>query len=64
MTEHEDELVETVVIPDPLRSAFAAAIGALMERLPPSRARDIAIEQVISAHTRTEEALARHRILN
>ena len=32
--------------------------------LPPSRARDIAIEQVISAHTRTEEALARHRILN
>jgi hypothetical protein len=51
MTEHEDELVETVVIPDPLRSAFAAAIGALMERLPPSRARDIAIEQVnLGAH--------------
>ena len=66
MTEqHENvgELVDRVPI-DPLRKAFAAAIGALMEALPPSRARDIAVEQVIGAHARTEELLSRYRILN
>ena len=57
------ELVATVTA-DPLRAAFAQALGALMRALPPSRARDIAVEQIISAHMRTEELLARHRILN
>jgi len=68
MTKHEQdtadgELVASVSI-DPLRSAFAAALGAIIQALPPSRARDIAVEQLISAHVRTEEILARHRILN
>ena len=66
-TEHDHgvagELVH-VVVTDPLRAAFAQALGALMRALPPSRARDIAVEQIISAHMRTEELLARHRILN
>jgi len=39
-------------------------MGTLIRALPPSYARDTAIEQLIAAHTRTEEALARHRILN
>ena len=59
----DGELVASVTV-DPLRAAFAAAIGALMEALPPSRARDIAVEQIIGAHMRTEELLARHRVLN
>jgi len=68
MTEHKQdgvagELVDRVTI-DPLRMAFAAAMGALIQALPPSRARDIAIEQLIAAHVRTEEVLARHRVLN
>ena len=57
------ELVATVPA-DPLRAAFAQALGALMRALPPSTARDIAVEQVIGAHQRTEELLARHRMLN
>jgi len=57
------ELVDVVTV-DPLRSAFARALGTIMEALPPSRARDIAVEQLIAAHTRTEEILARHRVLN
>jgi len=69
MTQHEQddvagELVATVVPTDPLRAAFARALGVIMEALPPSRARDIAVEQVIGAHQRTEELLARHRVLN
>jgi len=69
MAEHKQddvadgELVASVPA-DPLRSAFAGALGAIMEALPPSRTRDIAVEQVIGAHQRTEEILARHRILN
>jgi hypothetical protein len=68
MIEHENddadgELVETVT-PDPIRVAFAAALGALIQSLPPSYARDVAIEQTIRAHLRTEEAVARRRILN
>jgi hypothetical protein len=72
MTEHEQdagvsgELVATVTA-DPqhlLRSAFASAMGVLMERLPASHARDIALSEMIQAHERTEHALARHRILN
>jgi len=65
MTEHEHvgELVGRVTV-DPLRAAFAHALRAIAEALPPSRARDIAIEQVIGAHQRTEELLARHRVLN
>jgi hypothetical protein len=69
MTEHEQdaadgEMVAAYPIADPLRAAFAQALGALMRALPPSRARDIAVEQVMGAHQRTEELLARHRILN
>jgi hypothetical protein len=65
MTEQDNtpELVATVTV-DPLRAAFAAAIGALMQALPASRARDIAVEQIIAAHVRSEEMLARHRVLN
>jgi len=59
----DGELVASIPA-DPLRRAFASALGAIMEALPPSRARDIAVEQVIAAHMRTEEALARHRVLN
>jgi len=67
MTEHEDaadgELVDRVTV-DPLRQAFASALRVIVEALPPSRARDIAVEQMIGAHQRTEQLLARHRILN
>ena len=67
MTERNDaaggEFVTTVPA-DPLRLAFAQALGALMRALPPSIARDIAVEQVMGAHQRTEELLARHRMLN
>jgi hypothetical protein len=66
-TEHDHgvagELVH-VVVTDPLRAAFAQALGALIRALPPSYARDTAIEQLMAAHVRTEEILARHRILN
>jgi len=66
MTEQDNtpELVATVAVADPLRVAFARALGVIMEALPPSRARDIAVEQIIGAHQRTEELLARHRVLN
>jgi len=67
MTEQDSapELVATVTpVADPLRSAFARALGVIMEALPPSRVRDIAVEQIIGAHQRTEELLARHRVLN
>ena len=68
MTEHEEDRVTGelvhVVTADPLRAAFAQALGALMRALPPSIARDIAVEQVMGAHQRTEELLARHRMLN
>jgi len=69
MTEHQDdtagELVDRVTIPaDPLRAAFAQALGALMRALPPGLARDLAVEQVMGAHQRTEELIARHRVLN
>jgi len=57
------ELVDRVTV-DPLRVAFARALGVIMEALPPSRARDLAVEQIIGAHQRTEELLARHRVLN
>jgi len=68
MTEHEQddvvgELVDRVTV-DPLRVAFARALGVIMEALPPSRVRDIAVEQIIGAHQRTEELIARHRVLN
>jgi hypothetical protein len=68
MTEHEDtgvsgELVATVTA-DPLRSAFAAAMAALMERLPAGHTSDIALTEIIAAHERTEHALARRRVLN
>jgi len=68
MTEHEQgtadgELVATVSI-DPLRSAFASALRVVVEALPPSRARDVAIEQIMEAHVRAEAVLARSRILN
>ena len=68
MTEHEEDRVTGelvhVVTADPLRAAFAQALGALIKALPPSYARDTAIEQLMAAHVRTEEILARHRILN
>ena len=60
---HEPELVASFPA-DPLRAAFAAALSALIQALPPSYARDAAVEQLIAAHTRTEEVLARRRILN
>jgi hypothetical protein len=67
MTEQNDSTDGEMVAAfpaDPLRIAFASAMGALIRALPPSYARDTAIEQLIAAHARTEEALARHRILN
>jgi hypothetical protein len=66
-TEHDHgvagELVATVAA-DPLRAAFAAAMGVLMERLPAGYARDVALTEIIAAHERTEHALARRRVLN
>jgi hypothetical protein len=56
-----------VVTGDPqhlLRSAFASAMGALIQALPPSYARDVALAEIIAAHERTEHAIARRRILN
>jgi hypothetical protein len=67
MTEQDNtvdgELVATVQV-DPLRSAFASAMGALMERLPAGYARDVALTEIIAAHERTESAIARRRVLN
>jgi hypothetical protein len=68
MTEHEHddvagELVATVTA-DPLRAAFAAAMGALIQVLPPSYVRDVALTEIIAAHERTEHALARRRVLH
>jgi len=69
MTQHEQddgvagELVATMPV-DPLRAAFGAAMSALIQAMPPGTARDLALEQVMGAHQRTEELLARHRILN
>jgi len=67
MTEQDNtpELVATVTtVADPLRAAFAAAMGALIQTIPPGYAQEVAIEQLIAAHVRTEEVLAKHRILN
>jgi hypothetical protein len=66
--EHDDvgELVD-VVTADPqhlLRSAFASAMGALIQALPASYVRDVALAEIIGAHERTEHAIARRRILN
>ena len=64
MNEHDaGELVDTVTT-DPLRAAFAAAMGALIQALPPSHVRDTALEQIIEAHARTEHALSRTRVLH
>ena len=66
-SEHEQDVageLVAVVPTDPLRAAFASALGALMRALPPGLARDLAVEQVMGAHQRVEELLARHRILN
>ena len=71
MTEHEHdaadgELVATVTA-DPqhlLRSAFASAMGALIQALPAGYARDVALAEIIAAHERTEHAIARRRTLN
>lgn len=66
MTEQDNvpELVDAVVIPDALRSAFAVALGAIMQAMPAGIARDIAVTEIMAAHERTERALARHRTLN
>ena len=67
MTEHEDsadgELVATVTV-DPLRAAFASAMGALIQALPAGYVRDVALAEIIAAHERTEHAIARRRVLN
>jgi hypothetical protein len=67
MTEENDnadgELVATVTA-DPIRAAFAAAMGAVVQVIPPGYAQEVAIEQLIAAHMRTEELLARRRVLN
>jgi len=65
MTEQDNtpELVATVTA-DPLRAAFAAAMGALIQVLPPGHAQEVAIEQLIAAHVRAEQVLAKRRVLN
>jgi len=57
------ELVATVTH-DPLRAAFAAAMGALIQALPPGYVQEVAIEQLIAAHVRAEQVLAKRRVLN
>ena len=66
MTEQDNtpEVTTVTTVGDPLRSAFAQAMGVLIEALPPGRMRDLAIEQLIGAHQRTEELLTRYRVLN
>jgi hypothetical protein len=59
----DGELVATVTA-DPLRSAFASAMSALIQALPPSYARDVALAEIIAAHERTEHAIARRRALH
>jgi hypothetical protein len=59
----DGELVATVIT-DPLRSAFASAMSALIQALPAGYARDVALAEIIAAHERTEHALARRRTLN
>jgi len=58
------ELVDAAPATEPLRSAFASAMRAIMEGLPPCRARDLAVREIMGAHQRVEELLARHRTLN
>jgi len=39
-------------------------MGTLIQQLPPSHVRDIALEQIIEAHARTEQALSKTRVLH
>lgn len=58
----DGELVASVPA-DPLRSAFAVAISALMDALGECPAREIAVKEIMHAHDRARERLIR-RILN
>jgi hypothetical protein len=46
---------------DPIRVAFAQAIGAIMNALPEGNARRVALEEIMSAHERTSAVLATYR---
>jgi len=59
------ELVEIVPEPaDPLCVAFAAAMAAVMGALPPGRARDLAVIEMMEAHARAARAISKYRVLN
>jgi hypothetical protein len=65
MTEREDTArLPAAAKPDPLRSAFAQAIGALMAGLQPGIERDVAVAEIMEAHDRTVAALAHRRRLH
>jgi hypothetical protein len=49
---------------DVLRHAFASALGALIEALPPGVERDIAVAETIEAHMRAVATLAHRRRLH
>jgi hypothetical protein len=50
--------------PDLLRAAFAQALGTLIDALPEGAMRNAAVAEMIAAHQRTAERLARRRRLN
>jgi len=61
--EHDDvadgELVQPVA--DPIRFAFAAAIGAVLTALPDGPARTLAVDEIAAAHQRVVAALMTYR---
>jgi len=63
---HEDdvadgELGELLPVADPVRVAFAAAIGEVMAVLPDGNARRVVVTEIMEAHTRVTTALAAFR---
>jgi hypothetical protein len=57
-----DAALVASVAPDLLRHAFGAAIAAIVDRLPAGVERDCAIAEVMAAHERCAEWLARKRL--
>lgn len=57
----DSEIVESQPA-DPFRAAFAAAIAAVLEALPPSWMRDVAVKEVMIAYERTKVALVRRYV--
>jgi hypothetical protein len=58
----DGEMVDAIPVNDPLKAAFASAIGEVA-MLPDGPARTLAVNEIAAAHQRVKAALIR-RILN